>query len=300
MSDLRIDLADEITLEDKGPKVCLGIACNKYQSPGFWVPLVGPTKSISHFTWSQHGVSNFEKVEGLERFIAPRGALTDSNRNRIAQYFLQETDCDYLFQMDDDIHMPLPLGITLNILLGHGHPIIAGMYFRGSEPYGSIAFIYKDKEKGPRDGYVSIVDWEPGSMLRVDAVGMGCTLIHREVFERMQKEFVLVESWRGELRLEHPDDLKEHLAPSDRITTMEDKQEGIEDVLFPFYALSYMRTEDMYFCENARKLGYDVWLDTSLELGHLQTQAIGKQDFIKRRRESELRRGERPAIWRAN
>ena len=300
MSDLTIDLADEITLVDKGPKICLGIACNKYQAPGFWVPLVGPTHTISHFTWSEHGVSNFEKVEGLERFMASRGALTDSNRNRIVDYFLHETDCDYLFQMDDDVRLPLPLRVTLDVLLGHGHPIIAGMYFRGSEPFGSVAFVYKDKEKGPRDGYVSLVDWEPGSMIRVDAVGMGCTLIHRGVFERMQKEFVLVENWRGELRLEHPDDLKEHLAPSDRITTTEEKSEVRDDALFPFYALSYMRTEDMYFCENAKKLGYDIWLDTSLQVEHLHTQPVSRQDFVRLRRESELRSGEQPTIWRAN
>ena len=298
MSELKVELTDEITLTDEGPTVCIGVACNKYQAPAFWVPLVGAASNVTHFTWSQNGLIEFEKLDELKRLIAPRGALTDSNRNRIVQYFLEETECDYLFQMDDDVRMPFPVGVSLHKLLAPGYPIVSGIYYRGSKPYGPIAFLYA--QEGPRNGYISIIDWEPDSMLRVDAVGMGCTLIHREVFERIQKEFVIVETWRGELRLEHPDDLEENMAPSDRVLTLEQFYEMKDHPLFPFYALSYMRTEDMYFCENAKRLGYDIWLDTSLEAEHLQTKPITREDFIKARREGEIKKRRKPEVWRIN
>lgn len=300
MSDLIVELTDEITLTDQGPTVCLGVACNKYQSPGFWVPLVGAAQNITHFTWSQNGIMEFDKLGGLQRMIAPRGALTDSNRNRIVKYFLEETECDYLFQMDDDVRLPFPVGVSLKKLLEHAYPIISGIYYRGSEPHAPIAFFYAQEETGPRNGYISIIDWEPDSMLKLDAVGMGCTLIKREVFERMQKEFVIVESWRGEVRLEHPDDLEDHLAPSDRVLTEEQFYELKDHPLFPFYAFSCMRTEDFYFCENAKRIGYDIWLDTSIEGDHLQTQPINREHFIKARREREIREGEEPQVWRIN
>ena len=296
--DLIVEVADETTL--RGPTVCLGIACNKYQPPGFWVPLVTNTSRITHFTWSQHGIGDFKKPESLQRLMAPRGALTDANRNRIAKYFLEETNCDYLLQMDDDVRLPRPLGVVLETLLAHNYPITAGIYYRGSEPHGPIAFIYARKEGGPRNGYVSLIDWEPNSMLPVDAVGMGCTLIHREVFERMQKEFVIVENWRGELRWEHPNNLEKHTAPSDRVLTIEEMMEEMSDAMLPFYALSYSRTEDFYFCENAKELGYDIWLDTSIEADHLQTWAVNRDSFITARRRGEIRHGKEPRVYRVN
>lgn len=298
MSELKIELTDETSLEYKGPKVCLGIACNKYQAPGFWVPLVASTNLITHFTWSRHGIGDFNRPEHITRLVAPRGALTDANRNRIVSYFLNETDCDYLFQMDDDVKLPLPVGQTLGLLLSHKHSIVSGIYYRGSPPHDPIAFVYN--KEGPRDGYVSLIDWEPDSMVRVDAVGMGCTLIHREVFEKMQKEFVIVESWRGELRWEHPDDLEENTAPSDRVLTLEEMREDMEDAINPFYALSYSRTEDFYFCENAKKLGFDVWLDTSIEADHLQTKVVNRGDFTKARREREIKDGHQREVYRIN
>lgn len=301
MGDIVVDIKDEITLEAKGPTICLGVACNKYQAPGFWVPLISDVPSITHFAWSRNGLMSFDKPEGLTRLMAARGALTDENRNRIAKYFLEQTTCDYLLQLDDDVKLPFPLGVTLHILLNHGYPIIGGMYFRGSEPHGPIAFLYaKGQKVGPRQGYVSVIDWEPDSMIRVDAIGMGCTLIHREVFERMEKELVVVENWRGEMRFEHPDDLEQNMAPSDRVLTAEEIQETKQNAKLPFYALAYSRTEDFYFCENAKRLGYDVWLDTSVEADHLQTQPVNRESFITARRKGEVRDGKEPTVYRVN
>lgn len=296
-SDLIVELSDK---EYEGPTVCLGVACNKYQPPGFWVPLVADSYRISHFTWSQHGITEQKRPESLTRLVGPRGALTDANRNRIAKYFLEETDCDYLLQMDDDVRLDRPLGAVLETLLGHGAPIISGIYYRGSDPFGPIAFVYAKKENGPRSGYVSLIDWEPDSMIRVDAVGMGCTLIHRDVFEKMQEEFVIVENWRGELRWEHPRNLEKNTAPTDRVLTIEEMKEEMDDAMLPFYALSYSRTEDFYFCENAKELGYDIWLDTSIEADHLQTWPVNRSDFVRARREGDKRRGKEPQVYRLN
>lgn len=286
MTELLVAHMDMVIKDEEKKSVCLGIACNKYQAPEFWIPLVAARGPVTHFAWSQNAVAELEPSDYMARFSSARGALTDTNRNQVVTYFLDHTDCDYLFQLDDDVKIYHSLEKTVGRLLAHEYPICSGIYYRGCDPYGPIGFIQEPESKG----YAHLPDWEPGSLIKVDAVGMGCTLIHREVFEEMKKQFAIVMDWRGAYRLEHPDDT-DHFAPSDQIITMDDLPDYAR---FPWYALQYMRTEDLYFCENAKRIGYDIWLDTSLELDHLQTLPINRGHFLNARE----RYGKESEIWR--
>ena len=46
-----------------------------------------------------------------------------------------------------------------------------------------------------------------------------------------------------------------------------------------FFELRFGRTEDMGFFEKARRVGHQLWLDTSVECGHLKEQAITGKEY---------------------
>lgn len=287
-------MAEVITLKDEEsqPSVLLGIACNKNQVPGFWIPLLAAHGPVTHFAWSENGLAELKEPDILRRPMSHRSAMTDSNRNKLTEILLYETDCDYIFFLDDDVRIAFSLEVTINRLMSHEYAICSSIYYRGCDPFGPLMFMM-DAEDDPREGYTHLIDWEPDSLMRVDVVGMGATLIHRNVFERMRDELAVVENWRGEYRLEHPDDLKQNMAPSCRVV---DKNDLPEYAKFPWFVMSHGRTEDMYFCENARRLGYNIWMDTSVELEHLHVLPIHRGHFLKARELHE--KEDANVVWR--
>ena len=46
-----------------------------------------------------------------------------------------------------------------------------------------------------------------------------------------------------------------------------------------YYYRDNLFSSDLTFCENARKLGYEIWIDTSLKIGHLGEQLVIDESF---------------------
>lgn len=107
------------------------------------------------------------------------GPYIHDNRSRIAKYFLEHTNYQWLWMLDNDIEFPPDsLYRLLNVAETHHLKILGAAYwnqYTGTQCYLSWLLF---TEEG-----VKALPQLPSSSdpMEVTAVGMGCTLIHRSV-----------------------------------------------------------------------------------------------------------------------
>jgi GT2 family glycosyltransferase len=102
----------------------------------------------------------------------------DNNRNYIVREFMK-TDCEWLIQFDDDM---IPIHNILE-LTKMDKKIIAP-YFQTYKDGNIIPLAMKKEKHG----------WKPDFNLneglnKVDAVGTGCLLVHRDVFQKLDHPY---------------------------------------------------------------------------------------------------------------
>ena len=108
--------------------------------------------------------------------------------------------------------------------------IINGVYWSKSNPPMPLLF------RGHLDG--PYYDWHKGDLIEIDAAGSGLTLVKTDVYRKIQKE--LGEPW---------------------YSVNYSSFAGIKDT-------PVNNTEDLYFYWKAKKAGYKVWADTSIQAFH--------------------------------
>lgn len=245
--------------------VDIGVACNKWQSPSWWGKL---------FAEVLRAVVYDNITIGHTIFAG--GAMTDIARNHIVAEFLGG-DSEWLFQFDDDT---VPPPGTIARLLSLNVHIASGVYFsrsdikKGENP---IPLVYRLGDPSAKLGeYVPIMDYYYGEVIQADATGMGCSLIHRSVFEAIQDHYVLLKRPTGPLLPVAPEDVE-------RYATIGMKPIEISklphDYEYPFFLFDNARTEDFFFYELARPLGYRATVDTKVECQHLSSYAVDGDDF---------------------
>ena len=117
------------------------------------------------------GLFNLGKL--FVRNIIDHGLLTLTNsslitqaRSKCANYFLNNTQFEYLFFLDSDIGFNPPDVVKL---LNYKLPMVSGTY-----PMKTIPTRYCVNVKQPEE--------RRGDLLKIDGNGMGFCLIHRQVF----------------------------------------------------------------------------------------------------------------------
>lgn len=136
-----------------------------------------------------------------------------------------ETGCTHILWLDSDMKFPID---TLQQLLSHNKDIIACNYSTRVEPHRPVAF------KSKQDLDVRIFD---GTGIEAAyAVGMGCVLVKRTVFETMSRPHFSV-TWNNDY--------------------------------------TSLVGEDVYFCEKANTSGFDLYIDNDLskKIAHVGTRA---------------------------
>jgi hypothetical protein len=93
--------------------------------------------------------------------------------------------------------------------------------------------------RGKPGDYESIDEWERDSLVEVDATGCGCLMFEMQVFKRMPRPW---------FRFRHLDN-----------------GEGIG--------------EDIGFCSDLKAAGYRIFIDTSIQCGHLTTLNVTKETY---------------------
>lgn len=92
-------------------------------------------------------------------------------------------------------------------------------------------------------------DYPDNALVEIGASGHGCLLIHREILERMEPPY---------------------------------------SQLGPFHDRPLVGS-DLRLCLRARELGYKIWCDTSIKLGHLTVRPITERDWLDNKEDSIAR-----------
>lgn len=176
-------------------------------------------------------------------------AMVYHSRNKLAEKFLQ-TDAKYLLMMDDDIipcigrpawmratvhsaqnvaDLPLQRHI-IHRLLNSNKTLIGGAYFGRQE---GARLMCSDQ------GLVSAARDYHDIIAPVDWIGTGCLLIHRSVFEDIQKTF-------PELKTNNPENPFDYFLP-----------------------MQGHVGEDISFCHRAKKAGHQPHIDLGTPVFHV-------------------------------
>lgn len=172
------------------------------------------------------------------RYIFNFGSVNDIPvhfaRERLVEGAL-ESDCDYLFMIDDDMLAPPDLFYKL---AEHNKDICAALAFTRNPDHKPVIYETVEgfsHETGRSYGFTRFVQNYPRNMLvECDAVGFGAVLIKMDVFRKLQRPWFV----------------------------------GMEGT-----------GEDITLCIKARKAGFNVFMDTSLKLGHLGTPCIITEEY---------------------
>lgn len=145
---------------------------------------------------------------------------------------------EWLLWLDDD--MLIPRG-AVKKMLASGKQCISGHYYSRShsDMFGNGSYpvnAFFPKEGG---GHVPVDPSINDGIHKVSAFGFGCLLMHRDVFEAV-----------------------------DKLATSKGS--------YPFVTYPGC-TEDVYWCNWAAEAGIDLWLDASIRCGHLKMMVVCDQ-----------------------
>jgi SAM-dependent methyltransferase len=142
--------------------------------------------------------------------------------------FALQQGANYIFWLDDDVIAPPDAFLKL---YNHNKAIINGVYWSKSNP--PMPLLFRGHLEGP------YWDWHVGDLIEIDAAGSGLTLVKTEVYRKMSQE--MGGPW---------------------YSTDYTSFAGVTGPSAP------NNTEDLYFYWKAKKLGYKVWADTSVQAYH--------------------------------
>jgi GT2 family glycosyltransferase len=176
----------------------------------------------------------------IDRIIYYTSCYVHVNRNKIVRKFLQ-SKAEWLLQLDPDLRFKQDLIQRLVILADKKQAkFVAGWYpnlteMETGEPNFIPLVFSRDEDTKYRPMLEVIKAVEP---MTADAVATGCIMVHREVYEKVEKE-----------------------GPNPWFD-FEETDRGTE------------LGEDIFFSKTVREAGYEIWVDPLLRLEHYKTRAI--------------------------
>ncbi len=171
-------------------------------------------------------------------FTVANSSLISQGRSKIANFFLNNTEHEYLFFLDSDIGFD-PASVLK--LMSSGKDIVAAPY-----PMKSIPLRYNYKLASPEE--------KQGDLVKIEHNGMGFVMIKRQVFYDIASAY-------PELKY-YPSLDDSNVKPSEA-----EYHNSYHYFLEYKHGTHYM-PEDISFFFRARSLGYECWLDTSIKLSH--------------------------------
>jgi len=194
-------------------------------------------------------------------FIFNRGAPIDVTRELIVDEFLQGP-AEWLLFFDTDV---IPPRDALMRLLSHNLPIVSALYYRrhaepGRPLHPAMWRLIREGEEArcptcgearrlPVGRYLPITEY-PKGLVEVDAVGLGFCLIHRRVFEVVER------------KCGRPFFLWTH---------------GREKLFNAPVGVS----EDFFFTAKVREAGFKVLVDTTVVCGHLGPLVVEEGGVVR-------------------
>lgn len=168
---------------------------------------------------------------------------------------LQRNECirnmqgDWIIFIDDDMTwQPDAISRLVRTHREHGLDMVGGLCFQRGDPYQPTLYM---REKPNEGNYVFLEDWEDGAVVEVDATGMAFVLITKRLLEAIAGEFP-------------PPDIRSKGRPP-AYFRWDEKGFG----------------EDLTFCQDVKKAGGHIFVDTSIKLGHIGEQTITEETFLR-------------------
>jgi hypothetical protein len=173
-------------------------------------------------------------------------SLITHGRSRIANFFVNNTEFEYLFCLDADVAFSPE---DMLKLYSYQKPIVSASYPMKTLPIRHCYELYNP---------VKLC----GNLVKIGGIGMGFVLIHRNVFEKLNRYYSELKYFPGLNNSNYPITEKEYHNSYHYFAEM--NKEG-----------KYLG-EDMSFFHRVSDIGYDVWMDTSIELQHIGSHVFGK------------------------
>jgi len=165
-------------------------------------------------------------------------SLITQARSKIANFFINNTEHDYLFFLDSDIGFN-PDDVLK--LMSHQVHIVSGAY-----PMKIIPERYCVEVVQPEQRH--------GDLLKINGNGMGFVLIHRQVFLDIARHYPNLKYVPSDY---HSDTPHSHAEMNNSFHFFAEQQSE-----------NGFMSEDKSFFHRAKQVGYNMFLDTSIRLNH--------------------------------
>lgn len=183
----------------------------------------------------------------LKAIVSVQNAYIPDGRNCLVKEFLKQ-DADYLLSIDHDMIFEASFAERM-LKLAEDNPdkkIIGALYFNWLDDKKLWSTWMEKTEKGL---FTTVTYFEANMLRELSSCGMGGTIIHRSVFEKIA-ELYKHDPWKWYAH--------------DKL----DIGTGIDRV-----------GEDLTFCWRAKQAGFKTWGYSGITLGHLKTQIVDVKTF---------------------
>lgn len=187
----------------------------------------------------------FNLGKALVRNNVDHGLLTLTNsslitqaRSKIANFFINNTEHEYLFFLDSDIGFN-PEDVLK--LIAYQLPIVSGAY-----PMKIIPERYCIDISQPEERH--------GDLVKINGNGMGFVMIHRQVFLDIAKQYPGLKYIPSDYHSDTPH------TPAEMNNSYHYFAE--------YQSQNGFMSEDKSFFHRAQQVGYNIWLDTTIKLNH--------------------------------
>jgi hypothetical protein len=198
-------------------------------------------------------MSLFNLGKLLVRRGIPHGLLTQANsslithgRSKCANFFINNTDHEYMFFLDSDIGFN-PEDVLK--MLSYNEDIISGAYPMKTMPIRYCIDVLHPEER-------------KGNLLKIGGNGMGFVMIHRRVFNEIARRYP---------QLKYTPSTNDSNYPPSQAEMDNSYHYFMEEKLGDSFA-----SEDKSFFYRARMSGYTHWLDTTIKLQHVGSHVFSE------------------------
>lgn len=175
-----------------------------------------------------------DHIGPVQIFSVMSGPNISKARNMVVRTFLDKSEADYLFMCDTDM---LFQHDAIERLMDSGEQFISGFCMTGEQR--PVPAMYRGAQH--EGTFCPITEFPTDEIIDVDAVGSACSLIHRSVYETIERE-----------------------QPNPAAQWYQELQMG-----------KWLVGEDFTFCMRARKSGFKIKVDTSVKVAHIKAMLIG-------------------------
>jgi hypothetical protein len=166
---------------------------------------------------------------------------------------VRDMDGDWILFIDSDmVFQPNAIKEIIEVREKYDFDMLGALCHQRMEPYQPT--VYR-KAADDAHGYTFLEQWEDGAAVEVDATGMAFCLIHKRVFDRILQA-----------------NIGQGLPPLEERKQMPPP---------PFFRWEGEYGEDFDFCQQAKATGSRIYVDTTIEIGHVGQHTITRDTFLK-------------------